>query len=280
MKMCNWLLLCVALCAMPAWAAPDAGSEPTAAPASPLRWNLDAHDMSTLASSEINKKADVAGRFEEIVKAAQEGDVTAQMLAGQAYWNGFGTSKDADKAVYWADAAAKAGNARAMLVLAAVADERGDTEASMAWRRRAADGGVGMAMLGIASTYESGDATHPADPQQSLAWLRRAADAGMVEAMGMLGAAYMNGAGVPQDEAAAASWIRKAAELGDLQAMYMMGQVYLTGRGADANPGTSLEWLDRCIALGSADCLRLHNEITEALTKDIGAAAVQALHHD
>lgn len=257
-------------------AAKQAARPASAAPSS-LRWNLDAHDISTLNSQELAKKADVAGRIDEIGKAARGGDATAQMLAAQAYFNGSGVAKDLGEAAYWADRAVKGGNARAMLVQAALASERGDHGGAMDLRRRAADAGIALAMFNIASVYLDGNAAFPANSDQGFAWLRRAADGGVVYAMGYLGAAYMNGSGIPQDEVTGVSWIRKAAELGDLQAIHMMGQVYLTGRGV---PHEDLEvaraWLRRGIARGDAQCLKLYNEINQALAMDMAAAQQRA----
>ena len=46
-----------------------------------------------------------------------------------------------------------------------------------------------------------------------------------------LGAMYLNGWGVPQDDAAAVKWYRKAADQGHADAQFILGFMYGTGRG-------------------------------------------------
>ena len=43
--------------------------------------------------------------------------------------------------------------------------------------------------------------------------------------------AYLNGEGVPQDDAQALIWFRKAAEQREPTAQFEIGQAYATGRG-------------------------------------------------
>ena len=61
--------------------------------------------------------------------------------------------------------------------------------------------------------------------------LRERAEQGAAEAQYLLGLAYFNGEGVPQDNPLAARWWRSAAEQGHADGQYSLGFMYANGRG-------------------------------------------------
>ncbi len=69
---------------------------------------------------------------------------------------------------------------------------------------------------------------------------RPLAEQGNALAQFNLGLMYMEGKGVPQDDAEAVKWYRKAAEQGVTEAQYNLGLMYDDGRGVGLRFGVAL----------------------------------------
>lgn len=67
------------------------------------------------------------------------------------------------------------------------------------------------------------------------------------------GLAYLNGDGVPRDEAKAAALFRDAADRGSPDAAYQLGLLYQRGAGVPQHDGIGLEWLEKAAALGHGE---------------------------
>ena len=65
----------------------------------------------------------------------------------------------------------------------------------------------------------------------SLDELRVLAEQGNAEAQNTLGFRYLDGDGVPQDDAEAVRWWRLAADQGQAEAQFNLGLMYANGRG-------------------------------------------------
>lgn len=120
--------------------------------------------------------------FDEVLRAAQGGDVDAQELISAV----FEESGRPDEAVRWMAQAAKSGRASA-------------------WRQ-----------LGLWQIVGYGT---PSKPAEGFARLRTAADAGDVQAMTMCGVITAGGVGVPRSVDEAVSWLLKAARAGEPRAL-------------------------------------------------------------
>jgi len=116
---------------------------------------------------------------------AESGDISAQYLLGECYYNGTGVSKDPRIAVKWWLSAAEQGHVRAQSTL----------------------GKCYLTGTGILK-----------DHVQATTWLRRAAEQNHTEAQAILGKCYENGVGVLKDLAQAVKWYRRAANQGHLEA--------------------------------------------------------------
>ena len=73
--------------------------------------------------------------------------------------------------------------------------------------------------------------------------LRRQAEQGDPEAQYNLGDMYINGEGVPEDQAEAAHWFRLAAEQGHAEAQFDLGVMYSQGRGVPQDVVEAVRWL-------------------------------------
>jgi len=85
----------------------------------------------------------------------------------------------------------------------------------------------------------------------ALAILRPLADAGNPHAQVRLGDAYMQGQGIPRDDAAAGRWYEKAALQGEIGAQIKLAAMYVNGNGVLRNNNLAYVWYGTAARLGS-----------------------------
>ena len=124
-------------------------------------------------------------------RAAEKGNVNAQVNLGNCYYFGEGVVQDKAQAVKWFQKAA----------------EQGDADA--------------QANLG--NCYYSGEGVAQ-DKEQAVKWLYKAAEQGNADAQVHLGTCYALGEGVTQNLNEAVSWFQKAAEQGDANAKDLLSK--------------------------------------------------------
>ena len=115
-----------------------------------------------------------------------------------------------------------------------------------------AEQGNAAAQFALGSMYIDGHGV-PQNDAQAVKWFRKAADQGHSRAQLALGAMYTEGRGVPQSHAEAAKWFRKAADQGDAQAQFDLGNSYLKGRGVPQNDAEAVKWYRKAADQGYAD---------------------------
>lgn len=89
------------------------------------------------------------------------------------------------------------------------------------------------------------------DQAAGASWLEKAADGGNVPAAAMLGNAYMNAEGVPQDDNKAFALVTKAATAGHPGAQVNLGYLYLSGRGTARDPYQGMVWTVKAAEQGN-----------------------------
>ena len=87
-------------------------------------------------------------------------------------------------------------------------------------------------------------AYHRGDYATALREFRALAEQGSAKAQWGLGAMYILGRGVPQDDAEAVKWYRKAAEQGVADAQYNLGSMYYDGQGVTQDYVQTHMWLN------------------------------------
>ena len=92
------------------------------------------------------------------------------------------------------------------------------------WFERAAEAGNARAMVRLAKCYKKGLGTNQ-NWKLAVHWLRQAAEAGDVQGMKQLAHALERGRGVPQNVEAARQWYRKAAKAGDVAATARLAEL-------------------------------------------------------
>ena len=85
----------------------------------------------------------------------------------------------------------------------------------------------------------------------ALAIVRPLADAGDAHAQTRLGDAYVEGRGIPRDDAAAGRWYEKAALQGDTGAQVKLAAMYVNGNGVLRNYNLAYVWYGTAARLGS-----------------------------
>lgn len=111
------------------------------------------------------------------------------------------------------------------------------------WYRKAAEQGLGIAQLNLASLYASTKGVAQ-NHGQAAHWYHKAAEQGVSRAQYQLGLSYCSGQGVPRDYGQAAIWLRKAAEQRVVVAQYELGLLYgKGGNGLSRNDGEAYFWL-------------------------------------
>lgn len=107
-------------------------------------------------------------------------------------------------------------------------------------------GAVTAAIMSLAAFFPASAAENTGIDETCVAAvctsLRTKAEHGDVEAALALGGLYLNGNGVPIDNAAAFKWIILAAQHGNAKAQATIGWMYLTGRGVSKSGSTAAKW--------------------------------------
>lgn len=241
--------------------------------------------------------------IQELRRAAEQGNASAQHYLGKAYEDGKGVAKNYSNAVNWYRKAAKQGNAAAQDGLGYLYDfgygvpldhviaakwyrkaaEQGNVAAmynladdyangtgvpknfsqSFKWYRKAARRGDADSEAALASMYADGIGT-PRDYSKAVKWMHKAAKQGNATGQAYLALAYAYGMGVPKDYFKAVKWARKSAEQGNAYGEYELGAAYANGQGVPKDYAEALEWYRKSAAKGNAAAKR-YVVITEKL---------------
>ncbi|NLI79561.1 MAG: sel1 repeat family protein [Candidatus Riflebacteria bacterium] len=156
---------------------------------------------------------DISGGVDWLWCAAGGGHVRAATYLGRLYADGVGLGKpDLAKARLCLERAAKLGDPEASKVLGIIDRTGRGIQANLLLAKQAQ----------LDRQYAV-----------SLPLLETLAEFGLGDAMFMLGAAYHEGEGVPQDRAKALEWTKKAAEAGETFAQINLGEYLLEGDAPD-----------------------------------------------
>ena len=147
---------------------------------------------------------------------AQRGSTRHQVELGEAYFAGRGVPQDEERAAYWFDKAANAGDP---------------------W-----------AQIQIGYFYQMGIGV-PRDPAAAVRWYERAVSGGLVTAKVNLGVAYLLGDGVRQDPSFAEGLFRQAYARGSGTAASCLGEMYFYGRGVQRDEAAGERWFEAGVKL-------------------------------
>lgn len=186
----------------------------------------------------------------ELQRRAQDGEMLAQFVLGQACMEGRACQVDSDAGMAWFERAANGGLPLAMNQLGRCHELGQGTavnlELAAVWYRQAADNGLDWGMYNLANLLATGRGI-ATDEVAAYALYRRAAESGHAKSMNLVGRCLEDGIGVVADPAAAPDWYRRSAEAGDFRGQASHASLLLAaGRIEDAT-----QWLRKALAHGS-----------------------------
>ena len=189
---------------------------------------LDGRFASTLAElySYSTEKCDYKKAFEYATIAAEDEEEDGCFVLGELYFNGWGVTKDIQKALENYKMSAAYGNATAMNQIGIINmgsdDFEENPEQAFYWFNEAAKKGSDVGTFNLGCCYENGFGVEE-DVEKAAEWFKKSADLGYVDAMIKLGDYYQ---GVLVDNNKAKMWYLKAAELGNAEAQNKLGVLY------------------------------------------------------
>jgi hypothetical protein len=128
---------------------------------------------------------------------------------------------------------------------------RGDYSTALRLLRPLAVQGNANAQYNLGNMYMDGQGV-PQNDAEAVKWFRRAADQDFVDAQSNLGAMYIDGRGVPQNHAEALRWLRLAAGRGDAEAQSNLGNMYLKADCVQQSFDDAMKWYRRAADQGLA----------------------------
>ena len=218
---------------------------------------------------------DFATALRELGAAARGGDPGAQNLYATMLKDGRGLgAPDGAAAVAWYRRAAEAGNVDAELNLGYMLfhgeGAPRDRETGLRWYEKAADAGLPAAQYNVAKVYWDADGV-PRDPDRARKLFQAAAEQGLPEAQFGLGVALLN---APEPDAAAAfNWFSRAARQGEGPASAKLAGMYLLGKGIDKDPVAAQTWALIGEAAGDPLAAQLRMKLETDLTPEQNAQA-------
>ena len=168
----------------------------------------------------------------QITIDAEQGDAEAQFKLGAMYYDGILFAKDIEKAMYWLEKAAAAGNVNAMIYVSIhwfyEVDDEHKNHIGRLWGMAAAATGNSNAQFNYAARLHNGDGGL-AETRRALRYYRFSARQGNVDAQCYLATALIEGDGGTQDVVKGVELLNEAIELGSVAAFYHAGHYLLDG---------------------------------------------------
>jgi len=193
---------------------------------------------------------------EEIKKAAEQGDSSAQNDLGLMYENGLGVTQDYKTAVKWYKKAAEQGEADAQNNLGVMYDSGlGVTQnykVAAKWFKKAADQEYAVAQFNLGVMYANGFGVLK-DYKAAVKWYKKSAEQGYVSAQSRLGFMYAVGKIVTQNYKVGFKWYKKAAEQGNAFSQYNLGVMYDSGLGVLKDVKKAAKWYKKSAEQGNVD---------------------------
>lgn len=141
--------------------------------------------QSVRAGIEAWQRGDAAAAVAIWRPLAEKGDADAAFNLGQAYRLGKGVPVDLAQAQGWLERAARKGHVDAEATLGLLLFQNGNRVSAMRWLNAAAEAGEPRAMLLVGTALFNGDGV-PADPVKAYAYVSRAAAQGLAPAKATL----------------------------------------------------------------------------------------------
>jgi TPR repeat protein len=193
-----------------------------------------------LAQSD-QRGSDTMGNSEQMIRLEHEaakGLPAKEVELANHYFAGEGAPKNMERAAFWYEKAARAGdpvaeNAMGCLTRAGLGVPE-DASKALNWFRLAASGGLPEAWLNIGRAYLIGSGTGK-DPAAAAEYFQRALAKRVGLAASYLGLMSLAGIGQPKDAAAAEKWYRQGMALHDPASAFNLSLLYTIKPGHEHN---------------------------------------------
>lgn len=146
-----------------------------------------------------------------------------------------------------------------------------DFQTALEYLMPLAEEGHTLAQYYVAQIHHFGFGGVEKNDTVAVQWYRRAAQGGLVVAMFKLGNMYLDGDGVERDPTQAAAFYRAAGARGHAESLVMIARFYEEGLVYDKDEGEARVWYRRAIEHGSQEAmLRLASNLmsTERIPRD------------
>jgi TPR repeat protein len=143
-------------------------------------------------------------------------------------------------------------SALALALAPLLAHAQATTSTDFATTAAQALSGDATAQYNLGVDFMNGDGV-PQDDARAAFWYQKAANQGDADAELNLGFYYNHGRGVPQDSVQAAFWYQKAAEQGEIKAQRNLAMMYEDGQGVTEDYAQAMEWYRKAAAQGDVD---------------------------
>jgi TPR repeat protein len=191
---------------------------------------------------------------EALESAAKEDPAVAGRILGEAYLRGkLSPTADPDKAIFWWNRAADAGDIPSMLLVARFYEgqfgfpELKDVKAALAGYAKAAGLGDAGAMAALGSRLLSGDEKNR-DEKKGREWLKKAIAAKEYSGYLALGDYEEN---VKKDLKAALTEYERGKDVGQIDCILRTADFYIQGKGVEKDPVRGLALLEKAAESGS-----------------------------
>ena len=195
--------------------------------------------------------------YEQIRKAADEGNAIALYMMAEYFWEGYGVQPiNQQKGIAYFKKSYEAGYPVAGYDVAASLPDGSPEQKEI--RNHAKDNILELAneedvfaQASAAWGYREGYGT-AVDHVEAVKWVRKAAEQGFARAQHDLGLMYEFGRGVERSYEKAVEWYQKAAEQGAASAQGLLGEMYYYGRGVEQSDVKAAEWVLKVAEQGLA----------------------------
>jgi len=231
-----------------------------------------------------------------LIDRAAEGDVVAQANLAQVYARTEWTKPDFAQHVAWLEKAADGGDAPSAEWFAGYIEAgqvQGGPARAFAYRRVAAEAGLPVAQLNLATAYADGRGVER-NLTQAVEWYRKAADQNLPLALLKLSRLLrVGGDGLEKDPVEAQRLVMRAVKLHNVEALMDLAAMLRAGEGAEKNTAEAarlyeqafelgediaaweLAWMHRNAELGPADYAQAYAWFSRAAEKGLAGAMGQ-----
>lgn len=187
--------------------------------------------------------------FNQNIEQAKKGNIFSDMLIASCYQNGYGVTKDINKAVPYLTIAAGKNCVAAQRELAMILLNDKKAIEAAPWFKKGMENGDVPCTFYYGKMLVEGLGVK-LDKKEGANYLLKAAEAGFPQAVYYVGNCYMNGDGLTKNTEQAVKWFKLASGKGATNAQWKLAQCYREGIGTDINYDRALYWYSECSAKG------------------------------